>query len=50
MKRRPRKPPREHGDRLVKILQQNLATATSPELRERLRRAIEALKAKAAAA
>jgi hypothetical protein len=43
-RRRPRTAPQQHGERLLAILEANLARATSPELRERLERAIEALK------
>jgi hypothetical protein len=41
---RPRNAPAQHAERLLKILEANLSRATSPELRERLERAIAALK------
>jgi hypothetical protein len=49
-KRGRRKPaPRQHGARLLRILEANLARVTDAALRERLRRAIAALKEKRAA-
>jgi hypothetical protein len=46
---RPRNPPAQHVARLLAILRANLAQATEPDLRERLLRAIEALKKRNAA-
>lgn len=46
---RPRNAPAQHAERLLKILQANLARATSQELRARLQRAIDSLKEKPAA-
>jgi hypothetical protein len=43
-KPRRRKQPQDHTARLLQILEQNLARATDPALRERLTRAITALK------
>jgi hypothetical protein len=42
-KRPPRNPPAQHAERLLRILEANLANATEPELRDRLRRAINGL-------
>jgi hypothetical protein len=48
-RRRTRKPkPEENARRLIQVLESNLATATSPELKQRLQRAIESLKQKTA--
>jgi hypothetical protein len=49
-RRRPRKQPAQHAERLLRILQANLENARDPALRERLTRAIAVLKAKAEAA
>jgi DNA-binding MurR/RpiR family transcriptional regulator len=51
-RRRPRTPvdPQQNAERLLKILTANLERATEPSLRERLRRAIAALKEKRQAA
>lgn len=48
--RRPRNAPAQHAVRLLAVLQANLATATEPKLRERLERAIDALKQRKTAA
>jgi hypothetical protein len=48
-KRRTRGKPEQHRERLLAILEANLARATSPDLRERLQRAIAAIKGKKAA-
>jgi DNA-binding MurR/RpiR family transcriptional regulator len=44
-----RNPPAQHAERLLKILQANLDRTRYPALRERLARAIAALKEKRAA-
>jgi DNA-binding MurR/RpiR family transcriptional regulator len=49
-KRRARAKPAQHSERLLKILQANLQRTRDPALRERLERAIAALKEKKAAA
>jgi hypothetical protein len=48
-RRRPRNPPQQHGARLLRILEANLARVSDAALRERLHRAIAALKKKSAA-
>jgi hypothetical protein len=50
MTRRPRNAPRQHAERLLRILESILARATDPALRERLQRAIAALRRKSQAA
>jgi hypothetical protein len=47
--RRPRNPPQQHTERLLAILEANLAMATEPTLRARLEAAIESLKERSAA-
>jgi hypothetical protein len=48
-KRRRRKPVPQHGARLLRILEANLARVSDVTLRERLQRAIDALKKQSAA-
>lgn len=47
--RRPRNAPRQHAERLLQNLESNLARATDPALRARLRGAIDNLKKRMAA-
>jgi hypothetical protein len=42
--RRPRNPPRQHAERLLAILEANLARCRDPQLRGRLERAIASIK------
>jgi hypothetical protein len=47
-KRRPRSTPQQNAERLLAILQANLENARDPALRERLQRAIDNIKKRAA--